>query len=95
MSEDRSFSYLSYHVSSDWQVRCSTYTDNTPILSVEGGPSTLSISVRDRKADEAAVEFARALAREARKFADELERMHAAQLTHTEGTDKAAGSDAA
>ena len=42
-----------------------------------------------------AVEFARALAREAQRFADEIERMHAAQLADADGTDKAAGSDAA
>jgi hypothetical protein len=93
--ESRSFSHLSYHVGGDWQVRCSTYAETTPILSVEGGPSTLSISTRGRTADESAVQFARALAREARRFADEMERKHAAQLADAEGTNKAAGSDAA
>ena len=93
--ESRSFSHLSYHVGGDWQVRCSTYAETTPILSVEGGPSTLSISTRGRTADNNAVEFARALAREARRFADEMERKHAAQLADTDSPDKAAGSDAA
>jgi hypothetical protein len=93
--ESRSFAHLSYHVGGDWQVRCSTYAETTPILSVEGGPSTLSISTRGRTADKSAVEFARALAREARRFADEMERKHAAQLSDAEGTAKAAGSDAA
>jgi hypothetical protein len=76
-------------------VWCSTYSETTPILSVEGGLSTLSISTRGRTADESAVQFARALAREARRFADEMERKHAAQLAGAEGTAKAAGSDAA
>jgi hypothetical protein len=93
--ESRSFSHLSYHVGGDWQVRCSTYAETTPILSVEGGPSTLSISTRGRTADNSAVQFARALAREARRFADEMDRKHAAQLADADSTDKAAGSDAA
>ena len=94
-TEGGSFSHLSYHVGADWHVRCNTYADTTPILSVDGGPSTLSISTRGRNADASAVEFARALVREAQKFAEEMERMHAAQLADAEGTDKAAGSDAA
>jgi hypothetical protein len=64
-------------------------------LSVEGGPSTVSISTRGRTADESAVEFARALVHEAQRFADEVERMHAAQLAHDGTTDKAAGGNAA
>ena len=47
---------------------------------MDAGPSTVSISTRGRTADESAVEFARALAREAQRFADEMERMYAAQL---------------
>lgn len=93
MSEGGSFSHLSYHVGVDWHVRCNTYADTTPILSVDGGPSTVSISTRGRDADDSAVEFARALAREAQNFADEMERMHAAQLADDDT--KAAGSDAA
>jgi hypothetical protein len=97
-----SFSHLSYHVGDDWRVRCSTYADTTPILSIDGGPSTVSISTRGRVADEDAVEFARVLVREAQKFADEMQRMHAAHLdgdanadADNASTDKAAGSDAA
>ena len=91
-----SFSHLSYHVGADWHVRCNTYADTTPILSVDGGPSTLSISTRGRNADASAVEFARALVREAQKFAGEMERMHAAHLADDSSTtSKAADSDAA
>ena len=92
-SEGGSHSHYSIHVGTDWLIRCNTYADTTPILSVDGGPSTVSISTRGREADQSAVEFARALAGEARKFADEMERMHAALLDG--GNDKAAGSDAA
>jgi hypothetical protein len=87
-----SFSNSSYHVGDDWRVRCGTYAGTTPILSVDAGASSVSITTKGRGAGKDAVEFAWALAREARKFADEIERMHAAQL---DGTTKAAGSDAA
>ena len=95
MTEGGSFSHLSYHVGADWHVRCSTYAGTTPILSVDGGPSALAITTRGRKADQAAVEFARELVREAQRFADEMERKHAAQLDGAASSDKAAGSDAA
>ena len=90
-SDGGSFSHVSCHVGADWVVRCSTYDGTTPILSFDAGPSAISVTTKGNLADKAAVEFARALAREARKFADEMERMHAAQL----GDVKAAGSDAA
>jgi hypothetical protein len=94
VSEGGSFSHLSYHAGNDWRVRCNTYADTTPILSLDGGPSALSITTRGKVADQAAVDFARELVRAAHRFADEIERMHAAQLDG-EGSDKAAGSDAA
>jgi hypothetical protein len=90
-----SFSHLSYHVGDDWRVRCSAYDDTTPILAVDGGPSTLSITTRGKTAGKSAVEFARALADEARKFADEMERLYAAQLADDDSTDKAATDNAA
>jgi hypothetical protein len=95
MSEGGSFSFQNYHIGNDWRVRCNTYADTTPILSVDGGPSTLSITTRGKVADQAAVDFARELLREVQRFADEMERKHAAQLDGTASSDKAAGSDAA
>jgi hypothetical protein len=92
--EGGSFSHLTYHAGADWRVRCITYADTTPILSVDGGPISMSITTRGRESGEGAVEFARALALEARKFADEMERKLAAQLAD-DSTSKAAGSDAA
>jgi len=91
-----SFARTSFHVGADWWVCCHTYDDATPIFDIDGGPVSVAISIRDRTADDEAVEFARTLAREAQKFADEIERMLAAQ--HADdgiSTDKAAGSDAA
>ena len=95
MSEGGSFSHLSYHVGADWRVQCSTYEDTTPILSLGGGPSSLAITTRGKVADQAAVDFARALVRAAQRFADEMERMHAAQPADTDCSNKAAGNDAA
>jgi hypothetical protein len=93
-SEGGSFSHVSYHVGGDWVVRCRTYPDTTPILSLDAGSSAISVTTKGKVADQAAVEFARALAREACNFADEMERMHAAQLVD-EGDGKTAGRDAA
>jgi hypothetical protein len=90
-SEGGSLSHASYHVGTDWLVRCSTYADRTPILSFDAGPAAVSISTKGTDASLAAVEFARALAREAQRFADEIERMLAAKS----GDNRAAGSHAA
>jgi hypothetical protein len=89
-----SFSSVNLCVGDGWRTYCHTYADTTPILGVDAGPSHVSISLRGRNADEAAVEFARALAAEAGKFAAEVERMHAAQLADDSDT-KPAGRDAA
>jgi hypothetical protein len=89
-----SFSHFSYHVGGDWVVRCTTYPDTTPILSLDAGSSAVSVTTKGKDADKAAVEFARALAREAQKFADEMQRMHAAQLAD-ESNGKAVSRDAA
>jgi hypothetical protein len=86
-----SYTHIGYQVGGDWRVRCNAYDNTTPILSVDAGRSAVSITTKGKTATVAALEFARALAREARKFADEMERMYAAQLDDT----RAAGSDAA
>jgi len=91
-SEGGSFSHVSCHVGADWVVRCSTYDGTTPILSFDAGSSAVSVTTKGKVADTAAVEFARALADQARKFADEMERMHAAQF---DSDGKTAGRDAA
>ncbi len=93
-SEGGSFSHVSCHVGADWVVRCSTYPDTTPILSFDAGSSAVSVTTKGNVADKAAVEFARALAKEAQRFADEMEQMHAAQLVD-DSDSKAASRDAA
>ena len=93
-SEGGSFSHVSCHVGADWRVQCSTYPDTTPILSFDAGSSAVSVTTKGKVADKAAVEFARALAEKSRMFADEMERMHAAQLAD-DSNGKHAGRDAA
>jgi hypothetical protein len=88
-----SYTHIGYQVGADWRVTCNTYTDTTPILSVDAGHGSVSITARGETATAAGMEFARALAREARRFADEMERIYAAQLP--DGDSKAADSDAA
>jgi acetylornithine/succinyldiaminopimelate/putrescine aminotransferase len=74
-----SFSHTSLHVGSNWMVRCSAYTDQTPILTVNAGDTAVSITPTGREATEAAVKFARALARDSQAFAAEVERLYAGQ----------------
>jgi hypothetical protein len=78
-SQGGSFSHLSVHLGTDWRVDCHTYDDHTPILTVDAGNVAVSFSIAGRCADDAAVSFARALARDVQAFAADIERMHAAQ----------------
>ncbi len=78
MSDGGSFASLGVHVGADWMVRCDTYPDTTPILSVKAGPSWVSLSIAARTVIPAeAVAFARELARQAARFAADCERLHA------------------
>ena len=74
-----SYSHLGIQVGGDWRVYCHTYDDHTPILTVDAGNVAVSFSIAGRCADDAAVSFARALARDVQAFAADIERMHAAQ----------------
>jgi hypothetical protein len=85
-----SFSHCGLYVSADTWVNCYQYAEKTPILSIRAGASDFCISIKDRKADESAVEFARSLAREAQAFAAEVERLHAEQSAPDESADRAA-----
>ena len=90
-SDGGSFSHISFHISADWRVHCSTYPDRTPILGIDAGSAVLSITPKGHDADEAAVEFARALIREVQAFAAEIERLHA----ESPASDTAASADLA
>jgi hypothetical protein len=87
-----SFSRFAFHIGDEWRMDCSTYGDTTPILSLDAAGCGLTITTRGNVATVEAVQFARELARETRRFAEDLERMHAAQL---DDDTKAVGSDAA
>jgi hypothetical protein len=78
-SKGGSFSSFGLYVGTDSWVNCHHYGDKTPILVIDAGDSSVSISPAGREASDTAVEFARALVRNAQAFAAEIERLHAAQ----------------
>jgi hypothetical protein len=79
-SDGSSFGSAGLYVGTDWQVRCSTYPDSTPILSIDAGRTVMSVSITPLKQiGDGAVAFARELARQAALFAADCERLHAAQ----------------
>ena len=53
--------------------------DDSPILDVAAGSTTVTFTIADRKASDSALEFARELASQAAQFAAEVERLHAQQ----------------
>lgn len=79
-SDGASFGSAGLYVGTDWQVRCSTYPDSTPILSIDAGRTGMSVSITPLKqmSDEA-VAFAQELARQAALFAADCERLHTEQ----------------
>jgi hypothetical protein len=96
MSADgESFSSCGLYVAADTWVNCYQYPDKTPILSIQAGASEFSISIKDRNADQAAVDFARALARQVQAFAAEVERLHAANAVPAESAESAESADQA
>jgi hypothetical protein len=96
MSDDRdSFSNSAYYVGCDWRTYCHTYEDRPPIFSINAGRSAVSVSVKGRKADRAAVEFARAMALDAQLFAAEMERVSIEQNGAGDNHDQAEDGNAA
>ena len=77
-------------------MRCSTYPQSTPILTIDAGRAAMSVSITPMKriGDEA-VAFARELARQAALFAAECERLHAAQRGQARETDQQDADSAA
>ena len=49
-SDGSSFGSGGLYVGADWQVRCSTYPDSTPILSIDAGRSAMSVSITPHEA---------------------------------------------
>ena len=75
-SGGESLAHLGLHVGQDWSTWLSTYPDHAPILDISAGSTTVAFSITGNKADQAAVEFTRELARQAAGFAAEVERLY-------------------
>ena len=91
-SDGGSFGSAGLHIGSDWAVRCSTYPDTTPILSVDAGRTTVSVSIAPAKGMTAhGVAFARELAQEATLFAADCERLYAEQQDQDQAAENGAG----
>jgi hypothetical protein len=92
-----SFGSQSMHVGDDWDVRCDTYPQTTPILTIGAGSTRAHFSIASRELMTAqALAFARELAVQAARFAAECERLHAAQQRACdEGQAAKAAGDAA
>jgi hypothetical protein len=80
MSAEPSLASLSVHAGEDARVDCYLYPREGPILTVQAGRTWLNLTIAGRSPIPASgVAFARALVREAQRFAAECERLHAAQ----------------
>jgi hypothetical protein len=87
MSGDAS-SYASFclNAGDDAGVTCHHYGNRTPILVIDVRGCSVSVSTGGSDATDHAVEFARALARKAQEFADDIERLHTARHDGTVDT---------
>ena len=74
-----SFTRVSVHVGGDWTVRCATYEGHAPLLEVGAGETEVSFCLAGKDIRASTAEFATELAREAGRFAAEVERMYAVQ----------------
>ena len=74
-----SYSRVSVGVGSDWRVRCMPVTGNPPVLDIDAGETEISISLASKEIRASAVEFVTELAREAARFAEQVERLYAGQ----------------
>ena len=74
-----SYSRVSVGVGSDWRVRCLTVTGHSPVLDIDAGETEIAFSLAGQEIRASAVEFAAELAREAARFAAEVERMYVGQ----------------
>ncbi len=71
-----SYSRVSVSVGSDWRVRCLPMTGHSPVLDIDAGEIEVSFSLTSKEIRASAVEFATELAREAARFAAEVERLY-------------------
>ncbi|HEY1698654.1 MAG TPA: hypothetical protein VGG75_02905 [Trebonia sp.] len=85
MSDRPSFGNLGVHVGPGGRVTCHTYPHDTPILAVDADRIEITFSIAGREATDAAVKFARQLAEQAARFAEDVERVHAEQSARSSG----------
>jgi hypothetical protein len=84
-----SFASLSVYIDGDdWWTTCHHYDGQTPILVINNGPNSMTVSLKGREASESAVRFARALLASVQEFAADIERLHAERTAP--GTDSPA-----
>jgi hypothetical protein len=77
MSNRESFSYLDLFVGDDWQIRLSTYADRLPSLTLNAGPTAITLKATGGETvTENAVSFARDLLLNVQAFTAEVERLH-------------------
>ena len=74
-----SYASFSLNVGDDAGVTCHHYGHRTPILVIDVRGCSVSVSTGGSDATDGAVQFARALARKAQEFADDIERLHTAR----------------
>jgi hypothetical protein len=79
-SEGRSLVSFGVYVGTDWRIDCYEYPNRPPILAFDAGPNSVTVTVRGRDADDAALGFARELSAKVQRFAAEMERLHATKL---------------
>jgi hypothetical protein len=74
----RSSTHVGLHVGVDWSTDCHVYPDNQPILVVQVGPTSVTVTPRGRGATATAgdVEFAWALVAAANDYLIEVERLY-------------------
>ena len=72
-----SFSRVSVHVGSDWQVRCLMVAKQPPLLDIDAGETEIAVSMAGPDIRASAVEFAAELAQETARFAAEVGRRYA------------------
>jgi len=95
MTTGGSFAHLSMHVGASFWVRNATYTDTTPILTIDVGDTSVSITPRGKDTTDDALRFAHDLLHHVQAFTTEVERMHAAHNANpADGDPAVTGKDA-
>jgi hypothetical protein len=82
--------HLILHVGKKSCAECFTYVARSPILSINAGSTSVSLSLAGDEINDDAVSFARSLVDQARLFAAEIERLHSVESAHRDQAQQAA-----